>query len=130
MEVGNDVSKRSDTPTLCGRSLRPYVVGHSDLMWSVTPTLCGRTPRPYVVGHPDLTWSDTPTLCGRTLRPYVVGHSDLTWSDTPSGEYPLPRARKAAFPVQGRSRSPSREGTVPRAGQSERSTDWDRSIQW
>ena len=54
--------------TLCGRPLRPYVVGHPDLMWSDTPTLRGRTLRPYVVGHPDLIGMDTPALCGQVLK--------------------------------------------------------------
>ena len=43
-------------------------------MWSDTPTLCGRTLRPYVVGHPDLIGLDTPSLRGRTLRNYAYAH--------------------------------------------------------
>ena len=41
---------------------KPYVVGYSDLMWSDTPTLCGRTLRPYVDGHSVLIGMDTPSL--------------------------------------------------------------------
>ncbi len=82
-------NRQSDEGCVKMPVLRPYVVGHTDLMWSVTPILSYRGVRYYRIALPDIAVSGCPILSYRTSRYCRIARA--------KGCYPKKRHKNVRF---------------------------------